>query len=103
MVAALIGALFVVWRDPRGSLVVVCVAMAAAALVTRAFDDGWMTFSILGVVFVVLALGLYALYVVCGLHPNAIAAIGIGLALLVATILFRALIASGSADYPYDD
>lgn len=103
LVASLAAAVIVGLRDPYGSLAVAVVALAIAAGATRVCGEGLATFGFLGAVFVVLALGLYALHVVFAVSGDTILWIGGALASLVLVVLGRALIASGSADNPYDD
>jgi hypothetical protein len=70
--------------------------------IAAALDEyGWM-FVALAAIYSVLALGLYALWLV-GVSVAAVLAIAGALAVLVIVILARALLAAGSADYPYDD
>ena len=103
LVASLGPAIAVVLADPHGSFRVALVALALAAWVTRALGEGLATFGLLGAVFAVLALGLYALHAVFGVPVNRILWIGGALASLVLVLLGRALIASGAADNPYED
>lgn len=102
LVASLVGAALVAFRDPAGSLRVGAIALVVAVGVTRALDEGLATFGLLGVVFVVLALGLYALHVIVGLTGDVVGWIAIAVVVLVVVILGRSLVAAGSADYPYD-
>lgn len=103
LAASVVGAVLVALRDPTGALRVGVIALFLAAGVTRALDEGLATFGVLGLVFAILALGLYALHVLLGLSGDVVMWIAVAVGLLVLLILGRALVASGSADYPYDD
>jgi hypothetical protein len=93
----------VVCVDPSGALAAVGVAAALAAGLTRAADEGAGTFAILFIVLAPLGLGVYALHVRFGWSETAIFWAAVAIALLVLTIFARGVIASGSADYPYDE
>lgn len=103
LVGALVGGVLVAFRDPLGCVRVGVIALFLAAGITRALDEGLDTFGILGVAFVILSLGLYALHVIGGLSGDAVMWIAGVVGALVVVILGRALVAAGSADYPYDD
>jgi hypothetical protein len=103
LVIGLVGGILVAIRDPYGSLRVVLLALAVAAALSHSLGEGLIGLAVYGPVFAVLALGLYALFVLCHLPLIAVLWIGGVLGVLVLVILARALIAAGSADYPYDE
>lgn len=103
LVFAAIAAIPATCADPSGAFAVAGVAAGLAAALTRALDEGLGTFAMLTAVFVPLGLGLYGLHVVFGLSVGVIFWIGAALAGLVVVLVGRALVASGSADYPYDE
>jgi len=103
LLVSLVGAILVAIRDPQGALVVALFASAAAACAAHALDEGLVGLGYLGPLFIIFALGLYALRVLLGLPDRVIGVVAVAVTALVVVILGRALIASGSADYPYDE
>ena len=103
LLAGLAGAALVLWREPVVALRITLCTLALAAAVTRSLGERGPTFALLGGMFTILGLGLYALHRFFGVGEHAIAMIAAALASLVAVMLMRALIAAGSADDPYDD
>jgi hypothetical protein len=102
LLAGLVGTALAVWRAPGTSAWLSAAATGAAVATCAALDEyGWM-FVALAAIYSVLALGLYALWLV-GVSVAAVLAIAGALAVLVIVMLARALLAAGSADYPYDD
>ncbi|HEY5920025.1 MAG TPA: hypothetical protein VIV11_00080 [Kofleriaceae bacterium] len=98
----LAGSAYVVWQEPRAALTIAIVAAVGAAAVCRALDEfGWL-FAALAVIVAVLGNGLYALHLL-GVGLVAIYLAAGALVGLIFVILVRALIAAGSADYPYDE
>jgi len=103
LVAGLVGAVYVIKTAPElllhlvvpGSLIISIVACAAVD------EAGWL-FVALTLILFVLGTGLCALHLL-GVSANVIALVAVVLAGLIALLLGRALIAAGSADYPYDD
>jgi hypothetical protein len=102
LAGGLIATIAVFWIDAHAGLRVALVASALGVATARAFEPTVGTFAIMTVVYTLLGCGLYALHLL-GLSSGALLALGIGLAALIFLILVRALIAAGSADYPYDD
>lgn len=102
VIAGLVGAAYVVWVAPASALAVAFLATAAACAVCMMLDEaGWLLVG-LAAIFATLGNGLYALYLI-GVGFDAIAVLACVLVALVFLILARALIAAGSADYPYDE
>ena len=100
--AGLVGAAYVVWVQPGAALAVAVLGFAAACAVCLMLDElGWLLVA-LSAIFAALGNGLYALYLL-GAGYDAIATAAAVLVGLVFLILARALIAAGSADYPYDE
>jgi len=101
LAAGLIGTVFVGLCEPRIALTIAVSATAGAAGLCRALDEfGWL-FVALAAIFSVLGNGLYALHML-GVSFDTIAIVASLLVGLVFLILGRALLAAGSADYPYD-
>lgn len=103
LLIGLVGAILVAIRDPYGSLWVACWAAVVAGMLSHSLGEGLVGLALYGPVFVVLALGLYALYVLCGVSFDVILWIAGVLAILILVMLGRSLIAAGSAEYPYDE
>jgi hypothetical protein len=103
LVASLVGAVLVVLRDPVGSMRVSAIAVLVAVGVTEMFGEGLATVGFLGVLFTILALGLWALHVIVGVPGAAVMWVAGLVAALVLVILARSLIAAASADNPYED
>lgn len=102
LLASLVGTGYVVWHDPHAALVITIVAaVLACAVCAMVGEFGW-GFVALTIVFAILGNGLYALHLLA-FDSEVIAIVGTLLVALVVLILGRALIASGSADYPYDE
>jgi hypothetical protein len=99
--ACLGGATWVIVRDPHLGLVVVATAIVGAVMLYDILD-GPAFAAIVGAALGIVALGGYALYLAGASARLAVYAIG-GVVVLVVVILLRAMIASGSADDPYDD
>ena len=98
----LVGAAYVVWVEPESAGRVCFLALIGAVLVCKALDEfGWL-YVALAVIFAVLGCGLYALHLL-GVPFRAIAIVASLLVGLVFVILGRALLAAGSAEYPYDE
>jgi hypothetical protein len=102
LLPAVVGAGYVAWREPGLLLVITFIAAEAALGVCRLVGEyGWL-FVFLALIFAVLGNALYALHLL-GVSFDAIALVAALLVGLVFLILARAMIAAGSADYPYDD
>ena len=90
------------WVEPRAAIAIVFLAIVAACAVCQLLDEfGWLVVA-LAAIFATLGHGLYALYLL-GAGGGAIATAAAVLVGFVFLILARALIAAGSADYPYDE
>jgi hypothetical protein len=102
VLGGLAGVIYVFWVEPARLLGISLLAFAAAFGLCRALDEyGWLLVALF-VIFAVLGCGLYALHLL-GVPFQAIALVASLLVGLVFVILGRALLAAGSADYPYDD
>jgi hypothetical protein len=99
--ACLGGAAWVIVRIPDAALVVVAAAIVSAVMFHDMLD-GPVFAAIVGAVVGVVALAGYALYL-AGIPARVASGVVIGVVVLATAILVRAMIASGSADYPYDD
>jgi hypothetical protein len=99
--ACLAGATWVIARDPHLGLVVVAAGIVGVVILYDVLD-GPLFAAIIGAALGVIALGGYALYLAGGSARVAVYAVG-GVVALVVVIVFRAMIASGSADDPYSD
>ena len=102
LLAGIVGTIYVAWIDPHRALTIAFFACVLALAVCRALDEfGWLLAG-LATIFIVLANGLYALFLL-GVSWTVISIVASLLAGLILLILGRALLAAGSADYPYDD
>jgi hypothetical protein len=102
LLASLVGTAYVVWHAPGVALRITIVAIVLACALCAALDEfGWLAVA-LSIVFAIFGNGLYALHLLA-FDIEVIALVGTLLAALVVLILGRALLASGSADYPYDE
>jgi hypothetical protein len=101
---ALAGAIWTLVNEPDDRFLAGLIVGAALLLVLAVFRRGDLVMMIV----VVLLLATYALAAAClyhrfGLSPRLAGLVVLGAVALIVAILLRALIASGSADYPYDD
>jgi hypothetical protein len=102
VLGGLVGTGYVLWtRAPLAGPVSLAAFIAAVAVCYALDEFGWL-FVALACVFMLLAEGLYALWLL-GVPLHMIGWIAAGLAGVIVIDLGRALIAAGSADYPYDD
>jgi hypothetical protein len=100
-VAALVGAIYTVWKDAAlAAFLATCAFIGGAALATF-FGEGALTGAVLGAILTVLALGAAAL-ALAGLPFVVTFTSGAFAVALLLLILARSLLAAGSADYPYD-
>jgi len=91
-----------VWVAPGAALAVAFLGTAAACAVCVMLDEAGGLLVALSAIFATLGNGLYALFLL-GVGGGAVAVVACLLVGLVFLILARALIAAGSADYPYDE
>jgi hypothetical protein len=102
VLGGLAGSVYVLWtRAPLAGPIAFAAFIAAVAACYALDEFGWL-FVALAVVFTLLAEGLYALALL-GVPLHLIGWIAAALAGVIVIYLGRALIAAGSADYPYDD
>jgi hypothetical protein len=101
LLPSLVGVAFVLCLAPHASMPIVWLSASAAVAICYLLDEyGWL-FVALTVIFATLGHGLYAMHLL-GVSFHAIALIAALLVGLVFVMLARAVIAAGSADYPYD-
>ena len=108
MAASLLGAAVVVCRAPEVAAKIFLTSTVASVGLARAmgelrWSDTFKTGAILAVCFAAFGMGAYALWAFAGVSGLvAIAVLGAAIG-LVLVMLVRAMIAGGSADYPYDE
>jgi hypothetical protein len=102
IVGGVVGVVYVAWHEPGRLLGISFAASLLAACFCYALDEFRWLFAALVTIFSTLANGLYALLLL-GVSWTVMSIIATLLAGLIVLILGRALIAAGSADYPYDD
>lgn len=108
MLASLVGTAVVVWRAPAVAAKIFSASVLAGVGLARAlgelrWSDTLRTGGILGLCFAAFGMGAYALWAFAGVTSTVVIVVLGGAIGLVLVMLVRALIASGSADYPYDE
>lgn len=102
LLASLVGTVYVVWHAPGAAVRIAIIATLLACALCAALDEfGWLAVA-LSIVFSIFGNALYALHLLA-FEIEVIALAGTLIAALVVVILGRALLASGSADDPYDE
>lgn len=99
--AALVGAIYTVWKDATLAAFLATCAFIGGAALSTVFGEGALTAAILGAVLTVLTLGAAA-FVIAGLPPVVALMSGAFALAVLLLILVRSFLAAGSADYPYD-
>jgi hypothetical protein len=101
LVASVPGAVYAAWKDPALAAFLTTDAFIGGAALATWLGEGPLTAVALGALLTLLALGACALALAGLPAPLAFACGALAVSLLV-LLVTRAVIAAGSADYPYD-